>query len=102
MTASPDSGVGVESYYDDSKNDTSSSGSAEVDDSRGEPKTRNRRISGEINVTSKSSKKPDVFQTEYYYDDSPSRKAGETTTPEITEPGYDSVPDQEAIDDLFS
>lgn len=102
MTTSPDSGAGVESYYDDSKNDSSSSGSVEVDDSRGEPKTRNRRISGEISVTSKSSKKPDVFQTEYYYDDSPSRKAGETTTPDITEPGYDSVPDQEAIDDLFS
>lgn len=101
MTAQPDSGVGVE-YYDDNKNETSPSGSAEADDSHGEPKTRNRRISGEISVPTKSSKKPDVFQTEYYYDDSPSRKTEESTTQDITEPGYESVPEQEAIDELFS
>ncbi|KAL1480853.1 hypothetical protein MTO96_050694 [Rhipicephalus appendiculatus] len=101
-TASSDSGVGVENYYDDSKNETSSSGSAEVDDSHGEPKTRNRRIAGEISVTTKSSKKADVFQTEYYYDDTPSRKTEESTTQDITEPGYESVPEQEAIDELFS
>lgn len=102
-TAQPDSGgVGVENYYDDNKNETSPSGSAEADDSHGEPKTRNRRISGEISVTTKPSKKPDVFQTEYYYDDSPSRKTEESTTQDITEPGYESVPEQEAIDELFS
>ncbi|KAH7956192.1 hypothetical protein HPB52_006836 [Rhipicephalus sanguineus] len=100
-TAQPDSGVGVD-YYDDNKNETSPSGSAEADDSHGEPKTRNRRISGEISVPTKSSKKPDVFQTEYYYDDSPSRKTEESTTQDITEPGYESVPEQEAIDELFS
>ncbi|XP_054923319.1 uncharacterized protein [Dermacentor andersoni] len=99
-TALPDSGVGVENYYDDTKNETSS-GSAEVDESGGEPKTRNRRISGEMSTTTKSSKKPDVFQTEYYYDDSPSRKTEETTTLDVTEPGYESAPEQEAIDDLF-
>ncbi|XP_065287751.1 serine-rich adhesin for platelets-like [Dermacentor albipictus] len=99
-TALPDSGVGVENYYDDTKNETSS-GSAEVDESGGEPKTRNRRISGEMSTTTKSSKKPDVFQTEYYYDDSPSRKTEEPTTLDITELGYESAPEQEAIDDLF-
>lgn len=101
-TAQPDAGVGVENYYDDNKNETSPSGSAEADDSHGEPKTRNRRISGEISVPTKSSKKPDVFQTEYYYDDSPSRKTEESTTQDFTEPGYESVPEQEAIDELFS
>lgn len=99
-TAPPDSGVGVENYYDDSKNETSS-GSAEADEGPGEPKTRNRRIYGEMSTTTKSSKKPDVFQTEYYYDDSPSRKADDTTTEDVTEPGYESAPEQEAIDDLF-
>ncbi|KAH8039330.1 hypothetical protein HPB51_005660 [Rhipicephalus microplus] len=102
MTAPTDSGAGVENYYDDSRNETSSSGSGEVDDSHGEPKTRNRRIFGEIRITSKSSKKPDMFQTEYYYDDTPSRKREEPTTDDITEPGYESIPAQEAIDDLFS
>lgn len=99
-TSPPDSGVGVENYYDDSKNETSS-GSAEADEGPGEPKTRNRRIYGEMSTTTKSSKKPDVFQTEYYYDDSPSSKAEETTTEDITEPGYEGAPEQEAIDDLF-
>ncbi|KAK8768592.1 hypothetical protein V5799_014943 [Amblyomma americanum] len=100
-TTTAAAGLGVENYYDDSKNDTSV-GSADASDGHSEPKLENRRIAGEIgSTTRKPGGKPDVFQTEYYYDDAPSSKGDKSIPADITEPGYGNPPEQEAIDDLF-
>lgn len=94
-------GLGVENYYDDSKNDTSVR-NADISEGRSEPKFENRRIAGEISSsTRKPGGKADVFQTEYYYDEPPASKAELSIPADVTEPGYGNAPEQEAIDDLF-
>ncbi|XP_077534581.1 uncharacterized protein LOC144146510 [Haemaphysalis longicornis] len=100
--ASSDTGVGVE-YYDDSKNDSVSDGNADARAGDSDATLHKRRIGGEIDDSANSSsKKSDVFQTEYYYDDvAPSSKPEESTKDDTTVAEYENAPEQDRIDDLF-
>lgn len=94
--------VGVE-YYDDSKNDSMTDGSASAKEGGSEATLHKRRVGGEIeDSTSRVSKKSDVFQTEYYYDEGAvSSKPEESTKDDTTVAEYENAPEQEVIDELF-